>query len=301
LKKKLHKWILILKEAGTAFIENSGPRYSAALSYYTIFSIAPMLLVVIWLSTRFFGQDAVEGKIYEQIDDFIGEEAALQIENTIKNIVLSEDSTAAMILGFITIFIGATVVFIEIQDSLNRIWGVKPKPKRGLLKLITNRILSFSMVISIGFLMLVSLMINSLLSALSGFLQHNFPQIPVAVYQFLSFIFTFLIITVLFVLMFKFLPDAKIKWKDVTVGAVVTALLFILGKFGISIYLSLSDIGSAYGASSSIVLILVWVYYSSIILFFGAEFTQVYAKHLGASITPCDYAVLVEQQEVEKY
>jgi membrane protein len=300
LKKSVQNWLKVIKETGGAFVENNGLRYSAALSYYTVFSLAPMLIVIIWLGTRFFGQDAVEGQIFGQIREFLGDSAALQIEETIRHITLHEDSTAAAIIGFVTLFAGATVVFIEIQDILNRIWGVKPKPKRGLLKMITNRLLSFSMVLTIGFLMLVSLAVNAILSALGDFLMQIFPAIEIGLYQILNFILTFIIISSLFILMFRFLPDAIIRWKDVAVGAIVTAVFFILGVSGISLYLSYSDVASAYGAAGSVVVILVWVYYSSVILFFGAEFTQIYAKNMGASVIPCEYAVLTEQREIEK-
>jgi membrane protein len=300
LKRKLHNWFGIIKQTAEEFINNNGPKYSAALAYYTIFSLAPMLLIIIWVGSKFFGTEAIEGRVFSAIRDFVGDSAALQIQDMISRISLQEDGTLATILGFITLFIGATVVFTEIQDTLNNIWGVKAKPKRGLLKLALNRILSFSMIIGIGFLMLVSLVISTVLSALSDLVRQVIPEAYYHLTMFLNFALTFIIITSLFVFIFKFLPDAKIRWKDVIAGALATAVLFIIGKFGISLYLSFSDVGSAYGAAGSVVIILAWVYYSSIILFFGAEFTQVYAKQYGRGIIPAEYAVLVEKKEIEK-
>ncbi len=299
MKKKLLIGYEILKETGLAFIDNKGPKYSAALAYYTIFSLAPMLIIIIWIGSRIFGQAAIEGKIYNEIKDFIGSRAAFQIQEMIRNVSIYEDDTLATVIGFGTLFIGATIVFTEIQDTLNTIWGIKAKPKRGLLKLVINRLLSFSMVIGIGFLMLVSLGINAFLSLFSNFIQRYISEIYYPLFQVLNFLLTFFVISLLLILIFKFLPDAKIKWKDVTAGAVATALLFMVGKFAISLYLTYSDIGSAYGAAGSLILVLAWVYYSSIILFFGAEFTQVYAKHYGTKIIPREYAVLIEKREIE--
>lgn len=300
MKKKLLNWYEVLRETSLSFVDNKGPKYSAALAYYTIFSLAPMLIIIIWVGSRIFGEAAIEGKIYGEIKDFIGPRAAIQIQEMIKSVSVYEDNTLATAVGFITLFIGATIVFTEIQDTLNIIWGIKAKPKRGLLKLLVNRLLSFSMVIGIGFLMLVSLSINAILSIFHEFIQKYISEIYFPLFQIINFILTFFIITLLLIFIFKFLPDAKILWKDVTAGAIATALLFLVGKFGISLYLTNSNIASAYGAAGSLILVLAWVYYSSLILFFGAEFTQVYAKHYGTKIVPREYAVIIEKREIEK-
>ena len=299
LKNKLHKCYTILKETTISFNNNSGPKFSAALAYYTIFSLAPMLIVIIWVGSRFFGEDAIEGKIYGEIKDLIGPQAAIQIEEMIKNVTLQDENTIATIVGFGTLILGATIVFTEIQDTLNKIWSIKAKPKRGLLKFLFNRFLSFSMVIGIGFLMLISLGVNAFLSIFSDFVQKFIPEISLPLFKALNFLLTFCIITMLFILIFKFLPDAVIKWKDVAAGAIATAILFVIGKFGISLYLTYIDIGSAYGAAGSLILVLAWVYYSSIILFFGAEFTRVYVKYFGTDIIPKKFAVLIEKREIE--
>lgn len=292
----------VLKQTGSDFIDDKVLKLSAALSYYTIFSIAPMLIVIITLCQIFLGREAIEGSVYGQINHLVGNEAALQIQQMIKNATLSGDSTWATIVGVITLVFGATGVFGEIQDSINFIWQLKAKPKNGLLKILINRLLSFSMVISLGFILLVSLALNGLIELFGKQLIYLLPQITdvsVAFIYVVNLALTFTIITLLFAIIFKVLPDARVKWKHVIVGAVTTAVLFMIGKFAIGFYLGASKVGSAYGAAGSIVIILLWVYYSAIILYFGAEFTQVYAEYHGARIQPNAYAVWVKEIPVE--
>ena len=190
--------------------------------------------------------------------------------------------------------------FLEIQDSLNIIWRVRAKPKRGWLRLITNRFLSFSLIISLGFLLLVSLIVNLLVAALGNKIEHFLPVITGWILKIVNFGITIVVITILFGIIFKFLPDVKIKWKDVRSGAFFTAILFLIGQFVISLYLKYTAQGSAYGAAGSIIVIMVWIYYTAAIVYIGAEFTQVYAEASGSHIEPADYAVHVEQREVEK-
>ncbi|MVT42732.1 YihY family inner membrane protein [Chitinophaga oryziterrae] len=292
----------VLKQTGSDFIDDKVLKLSAALSYYTIFSIAPMLIVIITLCQVFLGREAIEGSVYGQINHLVGNEAALQIQQMIKNATLSGDSTWATIVGVITLVFGATGVFGEIQDSINFIWQLKAKPKNGLLKILINRLLSFSMVISLGFILLVSLALNGLIELFGKQLIYLLPQITdvsMAFIYVVNLALTFTIITLLFAIIFKVLPDARVKWKHVIVGAVTTAVLFMIGKFAIGFYLGASKVGSAYGAAGSIVIILLWVYYSAIILYFGAEFTQVYAEYHGARIQPNAYAVWVKEIPVE--
>jgi membrane protein len=259
-----------------------------------------MLIVVIYFADIFYGRQAIEGTIYGQIKDFVGAGAAEQIQNIIRNATATGSSRLAATLGIITLLIGATTVFAEIQDSINSIWNLKPKPKRGWLKIIKDRLLSFSVIISLGFILLVSLIINGLIESLMERLQARFPELTVMMIYITNLVLTLLITALLFGIIFKVLPDAKIRWKDVTVGALVTALLFMLGKFGITFYIGHSTIGSTYGAAGSIVVLLLWIYYSSIILYFGAEFTKYYAARFGSRIVPRDYAVWVKQVEIEK-
>jgi membrane protein len=290
----------LLKEAGNGFIDDKVLKLSAALAYYTIFSIGPTIIIVIYLAGAFYGQEAVEGTVFNELKGLVGIEAAAQIQDVIRNVATNQQGSFAAIVGFVTLFIGATGVFAEIQDSINDIWGLKPKPKRGWLKMITNRLLSFSVVVSLGFILLVSLILNGLIETLMDRLKARFPDMTVMVLYIINLVVTFLVTSSLFAIIFKVLPDAIIRWKDVVIGAMVTAILFMMGKFGITLYISKSDIGSTYGAAGSLVILLVWVYYSSIILYFGAEFTKAYAKDYGSRIHPSQYAVWVKHVEVEE-
>ena len=288
-----------MKQSFKGFAEDKLTKLSGSLSYCTIFSFGPLLIVIIFLFSIFFGQEAVEGKIYGQLEDFLGHDTALQLQEIIKKATISGTSTIAAIFGFITLLFAATTVFAEIQDSINTIWGLKPKPKRGWLKMLTNRVLSFSVIISLGFLLVVSLGVTAIIDALSKRLQAIFPDIAVIIFYIINQVVTLLVVTVIFAVVFKVLPDAKIRWKDVFAGALLTAVLFMLGKFGISFYISQASIGTTYGAAGSLVVLLVWTYYSSLILYFGAEFTKAYAVKYGLPIYPNEYAVTVKQVEVE--
>lgn len=291
----------IIKQSVSDFIDNRVLKLSAALAYYTIFSLPGLVIIIIWVTDIFYGKQAVEGTVYGQIEGLVGKDAAIQIQETIRNATLSSDSHLATIVGLATLIIGATSVFGEIQDSINLVWKLKAKPKkgRGWLKLIINRLLSFSIIISLGFLLLVSLIVNGVMDAIIGKLTASFPDTQVMLAYIFNLIFTFLVTAFLFGLIFKVLPDARIKWKHVRAGAFTTALLFMGGKFLISYYLGQSKMSSAYGAAGSIIVMLLWVYYSSIILYFGAVFTRVYAIHTGSRIYPSQYAVWIEQVEVE--
>jgi len=289
----------IMKNAFKGFSDDKVTKLSGSLAYYTLFSMAPLLIMVILFAGLFLGREAVEGKIYGQLAGFVGNDTAAQLQEMIKNASLEGKSKLAAIIGGISLLIGATTVFAEIQDSINSIWGLKPKPKRGWLKMLKNRLLSFSLIISLGFLLLVSLGISALIEALSNSLSARFPEITVIVFYVINLALTLLITTAIFAVIFKVLPDAKVKWKDVWTGATVTALLFMMGKFAISFYISKSNIGSTYGAAGSLVILLLWVYYSSFILYFGAEFTKAFAIKYGSEIHPNDYAVTTKQVEVE--
>ncbi len=291
-------WVIV-KAAFKLFSDNKAMRMSAALAYYTVFSIAPMLIVIISLCDIFYGKAAIEGSIYGQIQGFVGKEAAMQIEQVIRNATTSSDITWASVIGIGSLIFAATGVFAEIQDSINQIWRLKAKPKKSWLKLIVNRILSFSMVISLGFILLVSLIVNSVLDMLGAQLLKLLPQVAIYVAYIINLLITFITISLLFAIIFKVLPDARIKWKDVAVGSVTTAVLFMLGKFAIGFYLGRSHISSSYGAAGSMIIILLWVYYSAAILYFGAAFTKAYALHKGTNIFPNDYAVWIKEVELE--
>lgn len=272
---------------------------SAALAYYTIFALAPILIIIIWVCGLFLGHDAIEGQMFYEIKSFVGDGAAAQIQDIIKNATMSKASVLASVVGIVSLVIAATGIFTQIQDSINFIWQLKSKPKTGLIKLVINRLLSFSMLISLGFILLVSLFINTIMDAFSARLVHMFPGIAVTLAYIINLALTFLVISFLFGVIFKVLPDAKIEWRDVRAGAFTTAVLFMLGKFLITYYMKKARVDSSYGAAGSIIIILLWVYYSSIILYFGAAFTKEYASFKGRHIYPNDYAVFIQSVEME--
>lgn len=290
----------MFKCAGSDFIDDKILKLSASLAYSTVFSIAPMIIIALYCGDIFLGREAIEGKLYGELSGLLGPSAAGQVQEIIKNTTLSSDLGWSAIIGFITLIIGATGVFTEIQDSINLIWRLKAKPKKGkgLLKIVLTRLLSFSLVISLGFVMVVSLLVHGIIEVLMTRLSSIFPSTTVFVYI-SNLVVTFITITALFAVIFKVLPDARVKWRHVWVGAMTTTVLFMLGKFGIGFYLGSSSIGTTYGAAGSLVILLVWVYYSAAILYFGAAFTRQYVQQKGERIYPNDYAVWVEQVEVE--
>ncbi|MDP4266817.1 MAG: YihY/virulence factor BrkB family protein [Bacteroidota bacterium] len=291
IKDAAKKTWFILKETMSGFINDNALQLSAALSYYTVFSLPPLLIIIISLSGVFFGTDAVRGEIFGQINGFVGKDAALQIQDMIKNAKLSGSNSFVTIIGFIILFIGASGVFSEIQDSINYIWGIKTKPKRVLIKFIYNRLMSFSMIGSLGILLLVGLITNTLIDILNKRIAIIFPKDAIHLFYIINLIILFIIITLLFTIIFKTLPDGIIAIRDCFIGASFTAFLFLIGKFVIGFYLGSYNIASAYGAAGSIILILAWIYYSAIILYFGVEFTKVYANTCGQKIIPNEFNV----------
>jgi membrane protein len=298
-KQYLKKLWKVLVATFSGFIDDNGLKLSASLAYYTVFSLAPLLILVISLAGLFFGQDAAANRLYPQIARYVGSPAAVQIQDMLKSMALSGKTVTAVTISVITLVVGASSIFIEIQDSLNMIWRVKAKPKKGWVKMLQNRFLSFSLIISLGFLLLASLVVNFLMDALSSQLTRFLPHVTGMLFKGINLGITLLVISTLFAIIFKVLPDVKIRWKDVRSGAIFTAILFMLGQYGISIYLHYAAQSSAYGAAGSLILILLWIYYTAAILYIGAEFTQVYAEAVGCKIQPAEYAVAVIQTEVE--
>jgi len=289
----------VLKDSFSGFAEHKIPKLAASLAYYTVFSLGPLLLVIISLASFFLGREAIEGSIYTQMKGFVGPEAAAQIQEIVKNAAVDEKGGFAATIGIIALLIGATTMFAELQDSINSIWCLKTKPKQGIWLLIKTRLLSFGLVGALGFLLLVSLAVSAIISGLSQRLEQMFPDIGVVVMFIINMVITLGIITVLFAVIFRVLPDADIQWKDVWAGAIATAILFLAGKFAISFYIGQSDIGSTYGAAGSFVILLIWIYYSSIILYFGAVFTRSYDMKFGSEIRPNKYAVVAHMVPVE--
>jgi membrane protein len=281
------------------FINDNGLKLSASLAYYTVFSVAPLIILIISLTSLVLRHYDFNDALYAQMGQFIGKAAVIQLQGVVKNLQLSGKTGVALLSGIGILLLGASSMFIDIQESLNIIWRVKAKPKKGWLKLIQNRFLSFSLIISLGFLLLVSLIVDLAIKALSTRLAHFLPDVTVTLFNIVNLAITLLVIATLFGIIFKFLPDVKIRWRDVRSGAIFTALLFMLGQYFIGLYIQYTAQGSAYGAAGSIIVILVWIYYTSAILYIGAEFTQVYAEAIGSSIEPAEYAVHVLQTEIE--
>ena len=291
----------LLKQTGKEFFEDKAPQLGAALAYYTVFSLAPLILVLLAVIGITFRDDPAGAwnKITEQMSYFLDASAVQVVQNIAEEASQPGKSTIATIVGVALALFGASGVFGQLQDALNTIWDVKAKPTRGIWGFLRNRFLSFGMVAGVCFLLLVSLTLESLLKAFSHYVQSMLPGgliLAMGVYL----MFDFAVIVLLFAMIFKFLPDAKIQWRDVWIGAVLTAIFFGVGKWLLGLYLGSGAAGSAYGPASSLITVLLWVYYSSQILLFGAEFTQVYADRAGREVKPDEYAVRIETKKVEK-
>lgn len=286
----------LLKEAFQEWQDDKASRLAAALAYYTVFSLAPLVIIAIAIAGAVFGEEAARGEIERQIQGLVGSAGAEVIETAIQNANRPDaNGGIASFISVIVLLFGASGVFGELQDSLNTIWEVQPKPGRGVKGFLSKRILSFSMVLGIGFLLMVSLIVSAILSGLSAYMSHLIPGID-WFWGIVNFVISFGVITLLFGLMYKFLPDVKITWNDVLIGASITALLFTIGKTVLGQYLGQASFGSTYGAAGSLVILLAWVYYSAQILFFGAEFTQVYASRYGSRIVPNEDAEFITEE-----
>ena len=289
-----------LKQTFQEWLQDKAPQLGAALAYYTVFSLAPLVLVVLAIVGVIFRDDPAGAwdKITEQMGYFLDPSAVQVVQSIAQKASQPGKSTLATLIGVALALFGASGVFGQLQDALNTIWGVKAKPGRGVWGFLRSRFLSFAMVAGICFLLLVSLAIEALLKGFSHYVQSVLPGgivIALTVYV----VFDFAVVVLLFAMIFKFLPDVQIQWRDVWMGAVMTAILFGIGKWLLGFYLGSGAVGSAYGAASSLITLLLWVYYSSQILLFGAEFTQVYASRAGRGLKPAKYAVRVETKEIE--
>lgn len=284
LKATLHEWS-----------EDKVPRLGASLAFYSVLSLAPLLLIAIAVAALVFGEEAAQGQIVEQLGGLVGEEGAETIEGMIANAQKPGVGSVAAIVGLVTLLFAASGVFGALQDAMNTIWEVQPKPGRGFWGMLKDRFLSFAMVLGTGFLLLISLVISAAVSGLFGYLERIAPGLGPAA-GVANAVVSFAVVALMFTLIFKYLPDAEISWRDVWVGALLTTVLFLLGKFLIGLYLGRSSYGSSYGAAGSLVALLVWIYYSAQILFFGAEFTQVYANRYGSRIQPAPDAEPVTEE-----
>lgn len=285
----------LLKESYKEWIDDEPFDLSAIVAYYSIFSLPALLIIIVTVAGIAFGRDAVQNQITDQIGGMIGPDTAKDIQGMIANSYQQGNNAIALVIGVATLLFGATGVFIALQKSLNRVWEVKADPKKsGIKTLIKARAISFGVILAIGFLLLISLALTTGLTALSTWIESHLPNPVLYLFYVLNFLVTLGIITLLFAMLYRFLPDVNIEWKSVWVGAAITALLFVLGKYALAFYFGKAEPGSTYGAAGSIILILLWVSYSCLILFFGAEFTQVYAKRYGHSIEPNDNAIRIE-------
>jgi membrane protein len=287
MKTKLKDIPQILKKAFKEWNAMDPFRQSAIIAYYSIFSLPGLLVLIITVAGVVWGADAVTGRLHEQISSTMGSDTAEQIEVMVTKASASKDSVIASIIGVITIILGATGVFAQFQKTLNIIWEVKADPKKsGIWSMVKSRLLSFGLIISIAFILLISFVVTSMLTALSDWMKGHFPDALLVLFYVINFLVSLIIISFLFALMFKFFPDAKVKWRHVWFGAIVTGLLFELGKSALGLYFGRANPGEGYGAAASIILILLWVSYSSMIVFFGAEFTKEHANFLDGAIRP---------------
>lgn len=290
----------LLKDTFREWREDGATRLAAALAYYTTFSLAPLLVLVIAIAGLVGGQSAAQSQVMAQVQDLLGEEGREFVQDMIANASKPATGLTATVISVATLLFGALGVFGELQNSLNLIWEVKPKPARGLLdgikRFVLGRLVSFTLVLGIGFLLLASLVVSAVLSALGEYIGAVLPMADFWL-QLINFVISFLVIMLLFAMIFKFLPEVQLAWKDVWLGAAVTSALFSLGKFLIGFYLGRSEVGNTFGAAGSLAILLIWIYYSAQILFFGAEFTQVYSNRYGSRIVPDPDMVRITEQE----
>jgi membrane protein len=297
---KLSDVLNILKTTAGEFMVNNSFRHAAALSYYTIFSLPPLLLIVITVASSVYGSEAVTGQVYGQLRGFVGPDSAKFLQDSIAEFTKQQKGGLAAVIGIGTLIFAATTFFVTLQESINDIWNLKVKPRNGIWQFVRDRLLSFGLILSVALLLLISFVISALLSVFTGYLQRLLPEVTVIVIHLVDFALSLFITSLLFALIYRFLPDAIIRWRDVGVGAFITALLFMIGKYLIAAYISYAEPGSAFGAAGSAILLLLWVNYSSLIIFFGAEFTQEFADAFGQKVQPKAHAVRIETREVPK-
>ncbi|WP_353161825.1 YihY/virulence factor BrkB family protein [Myroides odoratus] len=289
----------LLKDSVMDFLDDRATKFSAALSYYTIFALPPLIILIISASGFFIEEKDVSAFFYQQVSDLVGPNTAREVENAMNNVTLNRSGVLPTIIGIAMLLFSASGVFAEIQSSINYIWGFVAKPEKSVIRMIKNRLLSFAMIASVGFLLLVSLLINSLASILYDYLAEFFAESTIYLVKVLNNVIVFVLITFLFALIFKTLPNGIIRLKDAFVGAAFTAVLFMIGKWGIGIYLGTTATSSLYGAAGSIIVMLMWVYYSAMILYFGAEFTKNYALLFGERIRPGQFSLEIDKNAVK--
>ena len=272
--------------------------HAAALSYYTIFSLPPLLLIVITIASAAYGGEALTGQIYGQLKGLVGADSAKFLQDSIAKFTLQQKGGPATAIGIGTLVFAATTFFVTLQESINDIWNLKVKPRNGLWQFVQDRLLSFGLILSVALLLLVSFVVSAALSVFTDYLGRLLPEVGVLAIKAVDFLLSLGVTTLLFAMIYRFLPDAIIRWRDVLIGAFITALLFVIGKFLIAFYISKANPGSAFGAAGSAIVLLLWVNYSSLIIFFGAEFTQEFADAFGQKVQPKAHAVRVRLEEI---
>ncbi len=297
--KKLKTFWKLLKKAYVSWNGNDPWARSAIIAYYTLFSLPSLLIIVVSIAGYFFGREAVQGRITGQIEEFIGKDSANIVEDMISNAALSSNSTFAVIFGVSMLIFGATGVFFQLKKAMNNIWNVAEK-KDTYFRMFMDRVVSFGMILVIGFLMLLGLIVSAIIRMLSDYIKKYAPAITDLGLEIVNSLLSLVFITLLFASIFKLLPDIKIRWKVTIYGAALTTILFLIGEYLIGIYFGRTDPASVYGGASSMVLILLWVNYTCLIMFFGAEFTVQYAQHIKEKVTPTEFGESAIHQELEK-
>jgi membrane protein len=282
------------------FFSGESMGLAAGTAFYTIFSLPALLIIILNIGTTIYSETEIKNEILVQIEELAGKESKETLENILDNFKKDSSGVISNFVAFIILAFSATTVFVSLQNAINHIWHIKPKPQKGIVKFIVNRLLSFSLVASIGFILLVSLVLDATLVIIHNYFSEYVMDLPIDTATITHLITSHLILIVVFALMYKILPDAKVRWKDTWLGAIATMLLFAVGKYLISIYMGNSDLGSTYGAAGSLVILLIWVYYSVVIFLFGAQITFYIAEHVGGNIIPKNQAVRVEMREIEE-
>lgn len=305
IKKKIRKLkkftvFQILADSIKDFGKSDSMTFAASTAFYTIFSLPALLIIVLNIAAAFYTEDTVREELLVQVSELIGEDSAKTLDDVMRNVTIDAQAPIAKTIGIGVLIFSATTVFVSLQNSINHIWHIKPKPEKGLLKFVINRLLSFSMVASIGFLLLVSLLADAFVMIVVSYFSDFFEEHMLYLATIINFFLSQGLVVLIFGLMYKILPDAKVRWRDVWLGAFVTMLLFALGKYLIGIYLGNADVGTYYGTAGSLVIVLVWVYYSVVIFLFGAQITFFIAEKVGGSVIPLKQAVKVELVELEK-
>lgn len=281
------------------YIEDDALNLGAALAYYTVFSFAPILVVATSIAGYFFGRDAIAGRLENELSGLLGQDTASSLQEIVSNAYVSGDSVWGTIVGVATLTFAATGVFTNLRTSMNKIWGIRPTPTNGIVAFLRTKVLSFSFVVGLGFLLMITLILNALVIGFMDQLVQFVPALGSTMLVTTTWVFSTAVTTVIFALLFRYLPDARVRWRDLWAGALFTALLFGLGRFLIGFYIGNSDFSSTYGAAGALITLLVWTYYNSQILFLGAEFTQVWARWRGNPILPTQHAVKIKIEQVE--